>query len=962
MERYGVCVTFDNPKIQRMCTKFYQRTKGILLVCLWVSSFIPALAQLVTTQPAFPTADREVTIIIDLKQAKDGRAAGLLGKTSDVYFWSGAGRTETGNAFEFGPTGQTNFNAPYTPGTMTSLGNDKWQIKIVPRTYYNVPVGTPIRRLGIVIKNGAGTAQTEDFFTPIYDAKLTVSFARPTAKFLLVEPGTTLSVRANVSDKATLTLRVNGVTSASATNADSVVANLSTGTAINTIRKVVATAQTATETASDSFLLYVKPTPTVAVLPAGLKDGINYNATDPTSATLVLYAPKKSFVLLLSEQNDWTPDPASLMNKTPDGDRYWLALKGLTSGQELAFQYLVDGQIPTGDPYSDKILDRNNDSFLTTTYAGLKAFPTKAQGQIVSVLQTGQTAYPWKVANFTRPDAKNMVVYELLVRDFIASRQYKNVGDSLPYLKKLGINAIEIMPIMEFSGNDSWGYNPIYYFAPDKAYGSKNDLKAFIDKCHENGIAVILDMVLNQADYEFPYVKMYWDGTKPSADSPYFNQTATHPFSVFFDFNHESPATQALVQRVNQYWLQEYKMDGFRFDLSKGFTQKQSTNDGVFRVYDPSRVAIWKRIYDQIRVYDKSAYVILEHFADDAEEKELANYGMMLWGNHNYNYRYAARGVVNGRDDNFEWISYKLRGWNNPNILGYMESHDEERLMYDVVQNGSSLGTYNTKDVATALERAKLAAALFIPVPGPKLIWQFGELGYDVSIEQNGRTGAKPIRWEYTTDANRAKLLRVYQELIKLKSSQPAFQTTDYTFVANQPVKKLVLNNVTQPVVIIGNFDVQANSVLLDLPKTGTWYDYFTGQSVNATASTALTMQPGQWHILTTTKLPTPEANIVPWNLVPPAPLVLATEPLLTLTVSPNPTADVAVLNWESAYRGPVTISVNSVSGRTQQTVTVQKTAQTLSQSVSLKTLAAGMYFLNVQTTDGVQVRKVLKE
>ena len=282
--------------------------------------------------------------------------------------------------------------------------------------------------------------------------------------------------------------------------------------------------------------------------------------------------------------------------------------------------------------------------------------------------------------------------------------------------------------------------------------------------------------------------------------------------------------------------------------------------------------------------------------------------------------------------------------------------------MVDVLKNGSSAGTYNTKDLATALERAKLAAALFIPVPGPKLIWQFGELGYDVSIDENGRTGSKPIRWEYLRDANRAKLLRVYQELNKLKQTQPAFQTTDYTFVANEPVKRLVLNNATQPVVILGNFDLQANTVVLGLPKTGVWYDYFTGQSIDATAATALTMQPGQWHILTTTKLPTPEANIVPWNLVPPAPTVLATEPLLTLTVSPNPTADMAVLNWESAYRGPVTITVNNVSGRTHQTLTVQKTAQNLRQSVSLKALPAGVYFLNLQTTDGAQARKVLKD
>jgi glycosidase len=917
--------------------------------------------QLVTSEPLFPTADAEVTIIVDLKLAKDGRAAGLLGKKDDVFIWSGAGDTDTGDAFKYAPANQTDFFKPYEPGKMTSLGNDRWSIKLVPRTYYRVPAGVIVKRLGIVVKSGDGKAQTEDFFVKIFESKLTVSFARPTAKLLFVETNTNVSVRANVSARAALTMRVDGVISASATNADSLVTNVASGSVANALKKVVVTARTATETTADSFLLYVKPTPTVANVPTGLRDGINYNAADPTRATLVLYAPRKNYVNVISEQNDWTPVPSSLMNRTPDGTRYWLELTGLRAGQELAFQYLIDGQVATGDPYCDKILDRNNDSFLSSTYPGLKPFPTKAQGNIVSVLQTGQTPYAWKVANFKRPDPKNMVVYELLVRDFIASRQYKTVADSLPYLKKLGVNAIELMPIMEFSGNDSWGYNPIYYFAPDKAYGTKDDLKAFIDKCHENGIAVILDMVLNQADYEFPYVRMYWDGAKPSTDSPFFNQQATHPFSVFFDFNHESAATQAYVQRVNQYWLQEYRFDGYRFDLSKGFTQRNSEgNVSAWGQYDASRVAIWKRIYDQIRSYDKDAYVILEHFADNVEEKELANYGMLFWGNHNGQYRAAVRGVTNASDPNFEGISHTFRGWNNPNLIGYMESHDEERLMYDVAQNGLSRGTYNTKDLATALERAKLAAALFIPVPGPKLIWQFGELGYDVSIDQNGRTGTKPIRWEYTRDANRAKLLRVYQELIRLKQNVPAFQPSSHTFATASTVKTLSMQNGTNRAVVIGNFDLQDNTVPLNLPQAGLWYDYFTGRAVRA--DTTVSMKPGQWHVLTNTRYPTPEAGIVPWSLAPPPPTPLAVEPLPGLTFSPNPTPDVALLAWESSYRGTLTVTVSNALGRTVLTQVIEKTTQQLRQPISLRHVPAGLYLLNIQTADGVVVKKVIRE
>ena len=173
------------------------------------------------------------------------------------------------------------------------------------------------------------------------------------------------------------------------------------------------------------------------------------------------------------------------------------------------------------------------------------------------------------------------MVYELHVRDFVADKNYKAVIDTLSYLKNLGVNAIELMPVQEFTGNDSWGYNPTFYFATDKAYGTKNDFKTFVDKCHEMGFAVILDVVFNQADYEFPYVKMYWDGSQPAANSPFFNQQGTHPFSVFFDFNHESPATRAYIGNVVQFWLKEYNIDGYRIDLAKGFTQKQSSKDAI---------------------------------------------------------------------------------------------------------------------------------------------------------------------------------------------------------------------------------------------------------------------------------------------------------------------------------------------------------------------------------------------
>ncbi len=924
----------------------------------FISTISVALAQVITTQPAFPTADQPVTLTFDLTQAKDSRAKALLGKTSDVYLWSGAGSTETGPAFEFQPSGQTDFSKPFTPGTLKSLGNDKWQITLTPRTYYGVPANTPIRRLGIVLKSGDGKAQTEDLFVRIYDNKLSITRLTPAAKDFYVDANATIPVRAAVSAKATLTLTRDAQLLTTVSNADSLSYILTADAQAGLKRRVIIQAQTATETAADTFYYTVSPQPTIAELPAGLKDGINYLPN--SRVVLSLYAPLKKFTYAIGEFNNWQITDGYLMNRTPDGTRYWLELPTVAAGQEVAFQYLVDGTIAVADPYADKILDRNNDQYIPTyTYPGLKPFPAKAIGNIASVFQTDQTPYAWKTANFTRPDAKNMVVYELLVRDFTDKRNYKTLTDTLTYLKRLGINTIELMPVMEFSGNDSWGYNPIFYLAPDKAYGTKNDLKAFIDKAHEMGMAVVLDMVLNQADYEFPYVRLYFDGDRPAANSPFFNPQATHPYSVFFDFNHESPDTKNLVDRITQYWLQEYKMDGYRFDLSKGFTQKNSGNDvAAWGKYDASRVAIWKRIYDKIRTYDPTAYVILEHFADNSEETELANYGMLFWGNSNYDYRQAAKGTAGDPS----YISYKQRGWKNPNVVGYLESHDEERLVYDVVTNGSVNGSYSTRNLATALERAKLAAAFFLPVPGPKLIWQFGELGYDINIDQNGRTGAKPVKWDYAQDPGRLRLFNVYQELIKLKKTQPVFQTTDFTLDFSGLVKRMTLNSTAMTLYSVGNFDTKPSTQAANFPLGGTWYDYFTGQAINVTDPNApTTLLPGEFHLYTTTKLPTPEAGLVPWTAAT-AVVTGVEEPGADgLTISPNPTADVATVTLTNAWRGDVSLTLTNGAGQPVRTQTTTKTSVSWRQTLSLQHLPTGVYYLTVQQGEQRIVRKVLK-
>lgn len=936
-------------------------TLGCLLCAL-------AAQSQVSTDPQFPTPDAPVTIIYD---ATKGTSA--LQNSATVYMHAGAILSGAAGTNWENVTG--NWGKADGIGAMTKDASNPniWRITLTPRTYFKVAADKSIFRIGMVFreggpcgasgqpacKEGKSTANG-DVFVDLFASGLQVTFTGPKDTFLLVEPNTTINVQATASQPAALTL-FNGNQTLLQTTGTSLAFALNVGASGSGRVRIEGVADGKTQT--DAFE-YVVKTPTVtAAAPAGVRDGINYRS--PTSAVLQLFAPQKQTVYLIGDFNDWKPSAAYQLKRTPDGNRYWLGLDGLVSGQEYAFQYLVDNNLRVGDPYCDKILDPLDRFIPALNYPNPKAYPNGKTTGTVSVFQTNQTPYTWKVTNFQRPAKEKLNIYELLVRDFVGTRSYKTIIDTLPYLKRLGINAIELMPIMEFAGNDSWGYNPIYYFAPDKAYGTKNDLKAFVDECHQNGIAVILDMVLNQADFEFPYVKLYWNTDKPAANSPYFNPTATHPFNVFFDFNHESEATKALVDTVNRYWLREYKFDGFRFDLSKGFTQK-NTGDNVdaWSAKDDSRIAIWKRIYDRIRQADPTAYVILEHLGANDEEKIMADYGMMFWGNMQPNYKETALGYDNNKA-NLNWTSYKQRTWNDPNLIAYMESHDEERLMVEqlLYGNANAALNYDTKQLATALDRMKLVTTMYFSIPGPKMLWQFGELGYDVSINENGRTGAKPLKWDYYADANRRKLYQVYAEMMKLRATQPAFHTRDFTLDADDKAEKQIqLNDAALKVTVVANSDVKAVTAAVNFQQNGTWYDYFTGNALEVTAANrSMTLQPGEFHIYTTTKLATPEAGLVPnWSGSPTA---VEDEALKrATTIYPNPSGGTFRVVIDSDSRSPIQLRLTDLAGRQLQSLRLNKAQKTWHHDWELNHLAAGIYLLEINDGKGKTVKRVVKQ
>jgi len=593
----------------------------------------------------------------------------------------------------------------------------------------------------------------------------------------------------------------------------------------------------------------VEPPVQTADLPAGAHDGVTF-INGGTSAIITLYAPGKSAVSVIGEFNNWESF-ATPMTLTPDLKTWWVKIDNLDPNAEYAYQFLVDGNLKVADPYCEKILDPNNDGYIsTTTYPALKTYPTGKTTGIVSIMQADQPTYTWKNSGFVRPDKNKLVIYELLVRDFTPEHNYASTLQKLDYLKGLGINAIELMPVNEFEGNSSWGYNPSFYFAPDKYYGTKMALQNFIDECHGKGIAVILDMVLEHSFGQSPMVQLYYDGSKPSLKSPWYNAYAKHPLTVGFDFNHESEATKYFSKNVMKFWMQQYKIDGFRFDFSKGFTQKMTSDVSTFSAYDESRIAIWREYNNYIKTLDRdNFYVILEHFATGSEETVLADEGMMLWNNLNYPMNEATMGWLN--NSNFSWAFFGNRGLTkSDNLLDYIESHDEERLNFKNQSFGNVSGTYSIKgNLVTSLKREEMAAAFLFSIPGPKMIWQFGELGYDISIDENGRTGEKPVKWDYFDDANRKALYNAYAQFIHLKENNDVFNTQSYNFDLTGGVKYIKLNSAGNTVVVVGNFDVIPQTANIDFGSNGSWFDFGSSSISLPTGTYANQLAPGEYHI-----------------------------------------------------------------------------------------------------------------
>ncbi|MDX1940633.1 MAG: alpha-amylase family glycosyl hydrolase [Saprospiraceae bacterium] len=919
-------------------------------------------AQVVYTDPYFPKLNQAVTIYFDATQG----SGGLKDCNCDVYLHTGV-ITNASTSQSDWKNVVTTWGQANAAWKMTKVSGQSnlYSYTISPsiRQYYGIGTGVIVQNMAFVFRNANGSKEgkdvgNKDILYPIYADNLpfTGLLINPTNQALVKAIGETIPIRFVTSENATITLTDNGnqLTQVNGTLLNYTLQVNSTGT--HTVA-VQATAGQNMQTATFSYAVPSNIPP--ADPPIGTQAGFTFLEND-TKLRLALYAPGKNHVFVIGDFNDWKPNTDFQMTKSVDGNTFWIEIEGLTPGENYTYQYLINGELRIADPYSTLILDSDDDPFIPVeTYPNLPAYPKDKTTGNVTLLQPGAPDYQWQTNNFQRSSKENLVIYELLLRDFLARHDYQTLIDTLNYLERLGINAIELMPINEFEGNISWGYNPSYHMALDKYYGPINEFQRFVDECHSRGIAVILDVVFNHAFGQSPLAQLYWDAAnnRPAANNPWLNPIAKHPFNVGFDFNHESAATRAYVDRCLRYWLSEFRVDGFRFDLSKGFTQKTTNDDSQFRLYDAGRIATLKHYADVVWSTAPGAYVILEHFAENSEEIELSNYGMMLWGGFNIhnNYLEAAMGYTS----NFSDASYKSRGWSQPSLIAYIESHDEERLLYKAKQFGNTAGSYNIKNIPTALRRAELANAFFYTIPGPKMLWQFGELGYDFPINYcpNGtssegcRVDPKPIRWDYFSNADRRRLYDVTSDLIYLKTNYEAFSTSDFTLnTANAP-KVIHLNHATMDVAVQGNFGVADAQIVNPFQHGGWWYEYFTGDSILVNnPSQSLSFAPGEYRLYTTKKIARPS------NMTTSAYEIVKNE--FNLSIAPNPTNGVAQVQYNLEESASVKLEVFNLLGQR-----LQMLANTLQMAgihqYQVKGLVPGMYLIKLTVGNKIETKQL---
>ncbi len=929
---------------------------AMLLLCsAW------AVAQVVYTEPA--VVQQSSTGIVVYFNAAEGNK-GLMGYTGEVYAHTGVITSEsTGNSdWKHAPSEWGDNSAKYK---LENAGTDLWRLNIGDlKSYYGLNEGETVQRMAFVFRSGdcsleGKTESGGDIFIDVYPDGLAMNFTSDAGSYVLTDDDNTVSFTVSTTSAANIELRINDADNGEVIAQKQGATSLTASHSFTQVGSydVIAKAVAGGETVLDTISLCHRGNSQQVNFGGTLQQGANADADG--NVTFCLYAPNKSNVMIVGEWDNYRMMAENMMNYQGQADdRYfWLTVPAekIDPAKEYGYYFIVDDNIQVADPYARLILDPWNDKYINqgaTRYPGLKSFPTDRVPELaIAVYHGNGDGYQWQVTDFEAPAKEDLIIYEMLLRDFTEEQSLEAAMTHLDYLQRLGINAIELMPVMEFDGNNSWGYNPNFYFAPDKYYGTSTMYKTFIDECHRRGIAVIFDVVFNHTWGQHPWCKMYWDATnnRPAADNPFYNAVAPHNWSVGNEWKMESAHVRDYMCDVLQYWLREYRIDGYRFDLAKGLGDSGSyASDYDGNQYNASRIRNVKQFMDAMWEVNPDAYAIFEYFVDTAEENEIGNYGGMSWKKMNEQYCQAAMGYQENSTFRGMWTGDESRPFGS--TVAYMESHDEERMGAKQIQYGA--GTI-PGSLMQRMRRLGSNAAFSMLVPGAKMIWQFGELGYDIS-GGNGDTDPKEPHWEYYDNAQRKGLYDTYSTLLNIRRSNPELFSEDAEFywtVGNndwETGRFITMRSADGSKELVAAYNPTTSgsktfSYTFDNPD-GTYYAALQSHGVSSATFDAkagtITLPAHSFIVITNMEHAVGVEEIE----------ADGTEGYRNISIFPNPASNFIQVNSSDVNR----IEVYSLAGQ-------MVAASEGENMMDISALTAGTYIVRIYTPQGVQAQKLLK-
>ena len=560
-------------------------------------------------------------------------------------------------------------------------------------------------------------------------------------------------------------------------------------------------------------------------LPAYAGHGVTLpSAASGDSATFRLRVSGKDYVLLRVAPvgQPLTSATPVVMRKAPTSDDWWMNMK-LQPGTMYEYSYEIENGKQIYDPWGR--WNGTNGSRFSTGPEGLTA-----------------DNYTWKSTAYQRPTLNKLVIYELNVGEFAGGYYNLSAGQAtfnhlatlMPYLDSLGINAIELMPVNDYGGvgksGHSWGYDLNSYFALEPGYGDPAGFKALVDSAHAHGIAVIADVVFNHLNDTGPL----WQMQPDDAASPYFKSNSDlrpNEDALFFfkDMDHWAPETQEIVYAVLKMWIDDYKVDGFRYDYTQGVG---------WDINQPTKGILgWANRIDQD--YGGAIYQIAEHLP---ESPALLFYSGLTSGWHD-SFRDRVFDEARFRNqvlpdiENLVLDLGAFPGNDNPSSPGtYADrtgpvnatvNHDEQSLIYEMI-------TFQGVSLDEAIVRDKLYGTLIFTSLGVPMLWQGMEFSAPRGWPSDGlKLSYRPVEWYLYPTARGQSHYHYYQALIRQRIHNPAlFRGTLRKLFRYSAEKVLVwgfedaLSNAK--IMVVANFQGVPHTVS-NVPwlAAGPWYNIF---------------------------------------------------------------------------------------------------------------------------------------